>query len=53
MTDPKAETEDGLEDPLDQLEEDADAMARSDRAIPVPGDEDDDEGVGPVTGLVP
>lgn len=45
---------DDLDDKVEQLEDDAGAMERYDRAIPLPDESgEDDEGVGPVTGLVP
>jgi hypothetical protein len=49
MTDPKTSLDDELED----LREDADALERPGRAIPLPKDEDGDDGVGPTTGVVP
>lgn len=52
MTDPNPrETE--LEKKLDDLAERIENMDRPDREIPLPGDEDDDDGVGPITGVVP
>lgn len=38
---------------LDKLNKDAKAMERPDRAIPLPKDEDEDDGVGRLSGLVP
>lgn len=49
MTDPKPSLDDELED----LSEDADALERPGRAIPLPKDDDEDDGVGPTTGVVP
>ncbi|WP_420479991.1 hypothetical protein [Brevundimonas sp. FT23028] len=49
MTDPKNR----LEEDLERLRRDEAAMRRPDRAIPLPRDEDEDDGVGPVTGAVP
>lgn len=50
-TDP---TPEDLDDKAGQLEDDAEAMERYDRAIPLPDETGEgDEGVGPVTGLVP
>ena len=53
MTDPhRTSSSEDVDEQADRLEEQADAMERSDRAIPLP-DESKDEGVGPVTGVVP
>lgn len=53
MTDPdRTSSSEDINEQADRLEEQADAMERSDRAIPLP-DESKDEGVGPVTGIVP
>ncbi len=52
MTDPTPR-EVELEKKLDDLAERIEDMDRPDREVPLPGDEDDDEGVGAVTGLVP
>lgn len=49
MTEPKTPLDDELED----LREDAEALERPGRAIPLPKDEDEDDGVGPTTGVVP
>ncbi|WP_420470564.1 hypothetical protein [Brevundimonas sp. FT23042] len=49
MTDPK----DRLEEDLEKLRRDTAAMERPDRAIPVPRNDEEDDGVGPVTGAVP
>lgn len=49
MTDPKTP----LDEELDELREEADAMQRPDRAIPLPKADEEDDDVGPVTGLVP
>jgi hypothetical protein len=53
MTDPHPTSPDDLDAQVDQIEDEADAMDRPDRAIPLPSDDEDHEGVGPVTGLVP
>jgi hypothetical protein len=50
MTDPTPRPSD-LDQKVEDLAQKADAMDRPDRAIPLP--DDDDEGVGPVTGVVP
>ena len=51
---PAAPAPDDLDDKVDQLEDDAEAMERYDRAIPLPDETGEaDDGVGPVTGLVP
>ena len=44
-----AERDGRLEDEVEDLEE----MDRPDRAIPLPKGDDEDDGVGPVTGVVP
>lgn len=49
MTDP----EPPLDEDLDELREDAGALERPGRAIPLPKDDDEDDGVGPVSGVVP
>ncbi|WP_168196752.1 hypothetical protein [Brevundimonas sp. M20] len=49
MTEPKTP----LSEELEHLRRDAEAMERPQREIPLPKDEDDDDGVGPVTGVVP
>jgi hypothetical protein len=55
MTDPNRNSPGDIEEQVERLEEDADALDRSDRAIPLPDETggEDDEGVGPVTGVVP
>lgn len=58
MTDPKLPTPDDAsvtrDEQVDQVERDAEAMERYDRAIPLPDKEgEQDEGVGEITGLVP
>ncbi|MFN3669090.1 MAG: hypothetical protein ACK4VY_07255 [Brevundimonas sp.] len=53
MTDPDRASPEDRETQIERLEEKADAMDRPDRAIPLPADDEDDEGVGEVTGLVP
>ena len=57
MTDPQrppsdapAETPD---EQVDQVGDDAQAMERSDRAIPLPDEREAQEGVGEVAGIVP
>ena len=49
MTDPKTPLDEELED----LREDAEAMDRPEREIPLPKADDEDDGVGSVSGLVP
>ncbi|WP_396594388.1 hypothetical protein [Brevundimonas sp. R86498] len=54
MTDPDRTASDGVDDRVEQLEDDADAMERPDRAIPLPDESGEgDDGTGPVTGVVP
>lgn len=56
MTDTERRTPDSpgtLEDQAERLEDDAGAMDRPDRVIPLPDETEDDEGAGPATGLVP
>jgi hypothetical protein len=54
MNDPTPQTREAeIEREADALEEDLEAADRPDRAIPLEDDEADDEGVGPVTGIVP
>jgi len=53
MTDPDGTSPDDRETQIERLEDDAEAMDRPDRAIPLPQDDGDDEGVGEITGLVP
>lgn len=58
MTDPERDTPDAspetLDEQVEQVEHDAEAMERYDRAIPLPDkDGEEDEGVGEITGLVP
>ncbi len=53
MTDPDRTTSDDRETQVERLEEDAEAMDRPDRAIPLPTDGENDEGVGEISGLVP
>ncbi|WP_374514051.1 hypothetical protein [Brevundimonas sp.] len=58
MTDPERPTPDDpsetMNEQIDQVERDAEAMERYDRAIPLPDEDgEDDEGVGEITGLVP
>ena len=49
MTDPNTP----LDEELEELEEDVEALERPGRAIPLPKDDDEDDGVGPVSGVVP
>lgn len=49
MTDPDTP----LDEELEELREDAEALERPGRAIPPPKDDDEDDGVGPVSGIVP
>lgn len=43
-----------LDKQVDQVGDDAEAMERSDRAIPLPDESgEEDEGVGEITGIVP
>jgi len=53
MTDTDRTSPDDRETQIEHLEDDAEAMDRPDRAIPLPEDDGDDEGVGEITGLVP
>ena len=58
MTDPERNTPDAssetLGEQVEQVEDDAEAMERSDRAIPLPDQSgEEDEGVGEITGIVP
>lgn len=53
MTEPDNPTPDSVDKQVERLEDDADAMERPDRAIPLAENEADDDGVGPITGLVP
>lgn len=58
MTDPEQPARDASSETLNQevehLEDDAEAMERYDRAIPLPHEDgEEDEGVGEITGLVP
>ncbi|MGQ3041702.1 MAG: hypothetical protein ACT6TH_04775 [Brevundimonas sp.] len=48
-----AERDERLEDEVEDLREDLEEMDRPDRAIPLPKGDDEDDGVGPVTGVVP
>ena len=49
MTDPKTP----LAEEIEQLRREAEALKRPGRAIPLPKNEDEDDGVGPITGPVP
>ena len=43
-----------LDEQVEQVGDDAEAMERSDRAIPLPDESgEEDEGLGEITGLVP
>ncbi|MBA4804839.1 MAG: hypothetical protein H2038_09340 [Brevundimonas sp.] len=58
MTDAQRPTSDAPSEPLDEqlerVEADAEAMERPDRAIPLPDESgEEDEGVGEITGLAP
>lgn len=58
MTDAQRPTPEAPSEPLDErlerVEEDAEAMERPDRAIPLPDQSGEgDEGVGEITGLMP
>ncbi len=58
MNDPERNTPDAasevLDAQVDRVSDDAEAMDRSDRAIPLPDESgEEDEGVGEITGLVP
>ena len=55
MTDPdRTSPSEDIAEQVERVEDDADAMERSDRAIPLPDESgEEDEGVGPVTGVVP
>ena len=52
MSDPKPAASEDLDQRLDRIEDQAEDMERPDREIPL-SDDQDEEGVGPVTGLVP
>lgn len=49
MTDPKTP----LAEDIERLRQAEEALKRPDREIPLPRDDEDDDGVGPVTGVVP
>ena len=54
MTDPDRTSSGDLDQQVERVEEDAEAMERPDRAIPLPDESgEEDEGVGPTTGVVP
>ena len=54
MTDPdRTSSPDDINEQADRLEEQAEAMERPGRAIPLPDESGDEDGVGPTTGLVP
>ncbi|MGV8929547.1 MAG: hypothetical protein ACOH1E_07335 [Brevundimonas sp.] len=53
MTEPDKPTPDSVDKQAERLKDDADAMKRPDRAIPLADDDEDDDGVGEITGLVP
>lgn len=48
-----AERDERLDEEVEDLIEDVEDMDRPDRAIPLPKSDDEDDGVGPVTGVVP
>jgi hypothetical protein len=52
MSDPKPAASEDLDQRIDRIEDQAEDMERPDREIPL-SDDQDEEGVGPVTGLVP
>lgn len=58
MTDPERNTPDPSpetrDEQVEQVGDDAEAMERHDRAIPLPDESgEEDEGVGEITGIVP
>jgi hypothetical protein len=54
MTDASPQTRDAeIEREAEALEKDLEAADRPDRAVPLEDDDANDEGVGPVTGVVP
>lgn len=58
MTDPQRNTpetpSESLDEQVERVEDDAEAMERSDRVIPLPDQSgEEDEGVGEITGIVP
>lgn len=58
MTDPERNTPDAspetLDEQVEQVTDDAEAMERYDREIPMPNESgEEDEGVGEITGIVP
>lgn len=53
MTDPNRTSSTDIHEKAERLEEKADAMERTERAIPLPGETGDEDGVGPTTGVVP
>ena len=58
MTDTERNTPDtpskSRDEQVEQIEDDAEAMERFDRAIPLPDEDgEEDEGVGEITGIVP
>jgi len=58
MTDRESNTPDAApetrDERIDRVEEDAEAMERRDRAIPLPDEDgEEEEGVGQITGIVP
>lgn len=58
MTDTERNTPDtpseSRDEQVEQIEDDAEAMERYDRAIPLPHEDgEEDEGVGEITGIVP
>ena len=54
MTDPDRTSPEDIDQQVERLEEDAEAMDRPDRAIPLPDETgEEEEGVGEITGIVP
>lgn len=53
MTDRNPQAQADLDAKVDDLETDVERLDRPDRAIPLPEDDEDDDGVGQVTGLIP
>ncbi|MBX9459891.1 MAG: hypothetical protein KL785_00760 [Brevundimonas sp.] len=54
MTDPDRTSSADIDEQADRIADDAEAMDRPDRAIPLPDESgEEDEGVGEVTGIVP
>lgn len=53
MTDPERRPLEDVEEQADRLEDDAEAMDRPDRAIPLPDQSGAGDDVGPVPGVAP